>query len=99
MADAVIISVCNKQGRVEPWRLLSVIEAYLKQETVAIHRLNGRAKLSEAVEMMTTIMSINELFEVYSMELRGLIGLRARPWNQEESVKDMKMIKGMNKCA
>lgn len=98
MADS-ILTICDKDGLVLPDRLLTATETYLRQQTTAIHRLHGRPQLSRAVEMLTTVMTLNELFEVFNIELKSIIGLRAKPWSQEQDVKDMKMLKEINKCA
>ncbi len=99
MADR-ILTICDKQGQVLAGRLLTATEVYLKQQTVAIHRLHGRAQLSKATELLATVLSINELHETYYIELRSILGLSAQPWSQEQSVENMKMLKErINKCA
>ena len=91
MADR-ILTATDKQGRVTPSRLLTATRVYLKQQTIAVHGLHGKEKLTKAVEMLSTVMAINDLIEIYNIELKGLIGLRAIPWTEEENVKDMKAI-------
>ncbi len=86
-------TIYNKAGKIPSRRLLIAIETFLKQETVAVHRLHGKAQLSAAVEALTAILNIGELLESYSLELRGQIGLRASPMKQDQSVEDLKAMK------
>ena len=92
MADR-ILTATDKLGKVTPARLLTATKVYLEQQVISVHGLHGKARLTKAVEMLSTIMTINELFEVYSLELRGQIGLKASPLKQDQSVEDMKALR------
>ncbi len=96
MADR-ILTTTDKAGKVTPARLMTATKTYLKQQTVDVHKLSGRAQLAKAAEMLSTILELNQQFEVYSLELRGQIGLKASPVKQDESVEDLKAMKNKNK--
>ncbi len=91
MADR-ILTATDTRGKVTPARLLTATKTYLKQQTVDVNKLHGKAQLTKAAEMLSTILELNAEFEIYNIELKGLIGLRAIPWSEQENVKDMKAI-------
>ncbi len=55
----------------------------LEQHMTDIRGLSGRERLSKGAELLGQMMQVNELFAAYFIELRGLLELRVKPWEDK----------------
>ncbi len=65
--------------------LMSGMNVRIERHLVGIRKAHGAERLQKAAELMGQMMIINESFEVAFMELRLLLELRARPWEDNNA--------------
>ena len=62
--------------------LMSGMDVRIERHLSGIRGSQGKERLKKGCELLSQMMIINESFEVAFLELRLLLELRARPWEE-----------------
>ena len=54
--------------------------ANMKEHMTAIRKMNGGEQLTAGAELLAEELQLMEILQAHNLELRGMLGLKSRPW-------------------
>ncbi len=64
-------------------KIVSTVDQYLAEEMVGVRKLHGEQRLQQGGKVLAEIVELSEIFQIYFIEIRGLLNLRTKTWEDK----------------